>query len=625
MVTNDVFIANDGKEVIGFMVLDTCCKKSVAGVRWHRGMRKNLKQCGLRPVNCDLETGFRFGDGREIRLKRTWCYPCLVHGKAFTLEVAEIQEDCLSVAAMTCNVPIVSADFGHPQLCLWQDMTLECQGKRPAELQLSLGRVSSAIDCIPCYVVGEQEDDVSESTEHVLHRLLSHNSAPKTSTRTNLGEDQFKLSTVHWKQLSDCAAGELDCEGTASVTMMISWNLAVQAVAIKQIPGGRRLMLQQVFVFSDLLATVLGSLLGWKPAIPQFPLTGDAGFPSHEVAGRAALAQHRQRGAHLMFVAPRQHECWNPDDVVWLATLPDLCHFGAVDQRVPCATTLVPLAHAFCCGHNDATWLKFGLRQSGVWACRQCSFPTFAVTDPAWLPTSSSLSAASPAARMRQMDIAKMEPLPDAVAPRREIWTDPRLDIAPATPTGGEHDEDSSKSRVSMCQNDPDWVSEFRLARHSSWNQMSGSWRMLKESWLPMRFLQQNRQKGNCWKGSGKIAADCVRRNMGDTDVELLDERAPPQASVSGTKGTGFNVEISVKMKLVHGVAGRLGRVYTLLNLLDTATRYSMLARVKDKSSFAVAKKVLKSWSLLDQAIWSTYSVKHDLGREFGIPLQKKT
>eukprot|EP00971_Amphidinium_carterae_P349931 6491302-Amphidinium_carterae.2 len=877
VVANDVFIAKDGKEVIGFMVLDTGCKKSVAGVRWHRGMRKKLKQCGLKPASCDLETGFRFGDGREIRSKRTWRYPCLVHGKAFTIEVAEIHEDCpplLSVAAMTSigcvldlstftvslnsigaqSVPVVSADSGHPLLCLWQDMSLECKEKFPADLHLSPGSASSASACVPCYVVGEQEPEVTESTEHVLHRLLSRRSVPKTSTRTNLGEesvrslcigaytrrgigltnatweykaevgliqqwlheehpdakfssvslarmcegdmlkihqdrntglswvratgkfkggklwvagdgktpapaellplppgcpamgqladltakwycldgskfhgvskvtagtrhsvsvyickDPFKLTPVHWKQLHECGFPVHDLQQQMHLTAKERRKLAVKTVAIKQLHSGRRLTLQQVFVFSALLATVLGNLISWKHAIP---LTGDTGFPLHEAAGRAALAQHvwhgqadvlcvrlpdyenthvidlthalcrwqRQRGAHLMFVAPRQHACWNPDDVVWNHTLRDLCHFGDGSQRVRCATTLVPLARAFQCGHDDATCLKVGLKQSGVWVRR--SHPTFAVTDPAWLPTSSSSSssapAASPAERRRQMDVAEMEPLLDAAAPRREPWTDPRLDAVPSTPTGDEPDEEESE-HVPKRPRLGERASRMPPITETDERVMEDAEGELAPDEVPATERAEEELLEGQWR-------DWVRRSMTDTEIELPDEvggmparireaiksvpaavkaeckrvhhqlghpgravmirmaklagkshlhlrflkhwqcplclqRAPPQklASVSGTvKAQEFNVKVSVDLKFVHDVAGR---VYTLLNLLDTATRYSMLARVKDKSSFAVAKKVLTCWI---RPFGAPTVVKHDLGREFGIAFQQE-
>eukprot|EP00971_Amphidinium_carterae_P243498 4835459-Amphidinium_carterae.2 len=63
---SDIYIARAGKDIVGFMVPDTGCKKSVAGVRWHRAMRGKLRrEYGLKPLPLAVDAGFRFGDGRE--------------------------------------------------------------------------------------------------------------------------------------------------------------------------------------------------------------------------------------------------------------------------------------------------------------------------------------------------------------------------------------------------------------------------------------------------------------------------------------------------------------------------------------------------------------------------------
>eukprot|EP00971_Amphidinium_carterae_P005057 101259-Amphidinium_carterae.1 len=70
------------------------------------------------------------------------------------------------------------------------------------------------------------------------------------------------------------------------------------------------------------------------------------------------------------------------------------------------------------------------------------------------------------------------------------------------------------------------------------------------------------------------------------------------------------STSLNVDLKFIRDV---VGRTHILLNMLDTATRYSQLARLKERSASTVAKKTIASWV---KPFGAPVLIKHDLGRE---------
>ena len=59
----------------GHIMLDTGCKKSVAGRQWHRDFQKELESLGMQGKEIQTTESFRFGDGRVVTSQKTWVYP----------------------------------------------------------------------------------------------------------------------------------------------------------------------------------------------------------------------------------------------------------------------------------------------------------------------------------------------------------------------------------------------------------------------------------------------------------------------------------------------------------------------------------------------------------------------
>eukprot|EP00971_Amphidinium_carterae_P133818 2650902-Amphidinium_carterae.1 len=388
----------------------------------------------------------------------------------------------------------------------------------------------------------------------------------------------------------------------------------------------------------------------------------------------------RARGSHVLVVAERSHPCWNPEDVPWTETLHGLEHFGLHDACLRAATTLQPLAQVFrSTTRSLPDCLKLGLQKTGRWL-RNTSHSILAVTDETWLPGSSSSSTAQPNFdHMRSaIDQAEMVPLRDAAASRSSEWEDTRLDVAPTTPQDMEFDmgkEESERqvkrARVSerleplepIAEEDPPYVEDETgqvepslVDDRTNEELMEGQWRdWIRRSMttaevdlpdeidgMPSRVREVLKSIPQNIKSECKLVhhqlghpgrATMIRmaklaqkgplyiRFLKHWQCPLCLRRAPPQklGSVSGTaKATEFNVELCVDLKYVRDV---VGRTHTLLNMIDTATRYSQLVRIKDRSATTVAKKTVTTWV---RPFGAPVLVKHDLGKEFGLAFQQE-
>ena len=121
----------------GYIMLDTGCRRSVAGPKWHTAMRSRLQSLGLEPIEKPCKSQFVFGSGASVKAKSRWVYPIAIKGKPCLLDVAEVPCDCpgllskssiqkmgmsyemtnQTVDIRTLNlksVPVKSTNTGHP-------------------------------------------------------------------------------------------------------------------------------------------------------------------------------------------------------------------------------------------------------------------------------------------------------------------------------------------------------------------------------------------------------------------------------------------------------------------------------------------------------------------------------
>eukprot|EP00971_Amphidinium_carterae_P237353 4711602-Amphidinium_carterae.1 len=305
-----------GREVIGYTVPDTGCKKSVAGVKCHRSMRKKLKnEFGLKPVAVDLDTGFSSGNGREVRAHRAWKYPCCVQNKVFCIEVAEISESCQ---------PLLPVDAMRQRGC-GLDLSEDTATMTPIGVEgIPLAAADTAHPLLQWW----------EGSDEIKHRF-THEYQIGMSTETSVTECFTERIRTSWTLLGLCVwvRGSESCL-VLSARIQVSRGDASPAGEFK-------------FATEDLKDQLnlrgrdkhrLEKKVGVLP--PQ-----DARYPLHEAVGQASIVQHvwstcanvvvlnlasddvdisvcaqsvRQwqlkRGAHVLVLAPHDHQCWNPDD-----------------------------------------------------------------------------------------------------------------------------------------------------------------------------------------------------------------------------------------------------------------------------------------------------------------------
>ena len=110
----------------GQMLLDSGCRRSVAGRRWHKAFREHLRrEFGLRPVEGKCKETFRFGNDQTEISHRFWDYPVAFLGREGVLRVSEVASETpplFSKSAMAANG--LAIDFGND--------TVSCDGQSHA-------------------------------------------------------------------------------------------------------------------------------------------------------------------------------------------------------------------------------------------------------------------------------------------------------------------------------------------------------------------------------------------------------------------------------------------------------------------------------------------------------------
>ncbi len=101
----------------GRVILDSGCRRTVAGTRWHEETQAWMRERGLQPVRNECRERFRFGDGRVVPAVCSWTYPCGVYGTNGMLNVAEVRTDCPPLLSLQSMKEMgVVLDFANAQV-----------------------------------------------------------------------------------------------------------------------------------------------------------------------------------------------------------------------------------------------------------------------------------------------------------------------------------------------------------------------------------------------------------------------------------------------------------------------------------------------------------------------------
>ncbi len=77
------------------MIIDTGCRRSVAGTKWHNRMQASLARNGLQAVQKNVNEKFRFGNDAEVEALVVWTYPLCINGTLGEIEIAQVPvKDC---------------------------------------------------------------------------------------------------------------------------------------------------------------------------------------------------------------------------------------------------------------------------------------------------------------------------------------------------------------------------------------------------------------------------------------------------------------------------------------------------------------------------------------------------
>ena len=120
----------------GQVVMDSGCRRSVAGQKWHRKTQRKLQKMGLAPVRRSINEDFRFGDDLCVTATCSWIYPAGLFGAGNgRLDIAEIPIDaCPALISRNCLSSMdARIDFGRGVY------DVGCVGKEGVPLELAPG------------------------------------------------------------------------------------------------------------------------------------------------------------------------------------------------------------------------------------------------------------------------------------------------------------------------------------------------------------------------------------------------------------------------------------------------------------------------------------------------------
>lgn len=126
-----------------YIILDSGCRRSVAGTSWHHGMFRWLKSQGLKLVIRLVTESFEFVGGEVPSATRAFIYPLVINNYLVEIDMAEVLGNCpplLSSSAMktlgiimgyekqtltiracqSTNLPLKESAGGHPILPIYK-------------------------------------------------------------------------------------------------------------------------------------------------------------------------------------------------------------------------------------------------------------------------------------------------------------------------------------------------------------------------------------------------------------------------------------------------------------------------------------------------------------------------
>ncbi len=77
----------------GEIILDTGCRRSVAGRGFHRRYERYLNQLGLKGIRRVSQERFRYGNGMTEASTSSVCYPGVLGGRAGKVDIAEVPSE----------------------------------------------------------------------------------------------------------------------------------------------------------------------------------------------------------------------------------------------------------------------------------------------------------------------------------------------------------------------------------------------------------------------------------------------------------------------------------------------------------------------------------------------------
>eukprot|EP00971_Amphidinium_carterae_P340187 6478394-Amphidinium_carterae.1 len=189
----------------GTIILDTGCRKSVAGQAWHVQMSTCLQRHGLKAILVDQHDHFTFGNGKSVVSTCSWKYPLKMCGCIIPVVIAEVSCPCppllshelmkelgvvLHLGQQTIDVeslgvsgfPLLHSASGHPMLHVCEYVPDDVI---PVEFLVDT-----------CGVLHVMAKHIPSSACEPVERLVQEMIVPMHFSRTNIQQEEAPRSML---------------------------------------------------------------------------------------------------------------------------------------------------------------------------------------------------------------------------------------------------------------------------------------------------------------------------------------------------------------------------------------------------------------------------------------------
>ena len=185
-----------------FMVMDTGCRRVVAGKSWHENRQRLCRELGLTPIRIAIKERFKFGNQKPEKSHQAWLYPVAINKTPGVLRVAEVEGERTpllsgeALAALGTTLHLKQDTFDMEAVELYAEKMKYNEAGHPVINISDFGRLDDGI----YDVFRRTSDQMMEYKDETDLRLLLEQSHRGTTRRMTILLCSSDLLTIKQQQ-----------------------------------------------------------------------------------------------------------------------------------------------------------------------------------------------------------------------------------------------------------------------------------------------------------------------------------------------------------------------------------------------------------------------------------------